>query len=477
MAFVSGPDKSLLQPELAPGPGSLAGQVWDRVYVTTLFTYDWKETIRTIELCRQLVGGSSRRLFVGGIMASLMAEDITQETGISPVCGVLTSPAQIGLEGDVNIDLLPPDYSIVDPRLYAVNETYYAYCSRGCVNNCGFCGVPRVEPAYLGYIDIKPTIEQMREEFGDKPKLKLMDNNVLPSPHLERIVDDLLELGYARGENTEEEQPRRRIVDFNQGLDAAHVTDRTMELLSKLNVSPMRVAFDRVEDRDEYERAVRLARDYGFTEFSNYMLYNWEDTPRDLYDRLMVNIDLNQEWKEQSVTGMRTAAIYSYPMRFAPIDESLGKHANRTRDHVSPTPLDLDDYIGDASWNRLFIRSVEVMKGVAHGAISPTPGLARRTIGATYEQFIANLYMPEELLRNRNRYEKRVYEHEPDRRAGTGEVEEFREFIFDLVRDKSRFREFHNAVTQRSAAAIRAYYAATPDEETRRWLRFYMRKK
>ena len=107
----------------------------------------------------------------------------------------------------------------------------------------------------------------------------------------------------------------------------------------------------------------------------------------------------------------------------------------------------------------------------------PTPTLARRTIGETFEEFVANLYMPEELLRNRNRHEQRVYADEPDRRPGTGRVEAFRAFILALIRQNNRaFHEFHKAVAANTADAIRAALRTCRDEEVRAWLDTYLRK-
>ncbi|GAI24170.1 unnamed protein product, partial [marine sediment metagenome] len=110
---------------------------------------------------------------------------------------------------------------------------------------------------------------------------------------------------------------RERVIDFNQGLDATYLTEDKMRLLSKLNISPMRIAFDRINERDEYIRAIRLAHKYKVSNFSNYMLYNFEDTPKDLYERLKINIKLNQKLKRKGKKS--TASIYSYPMRYAPI--------------------------------------------------------------------------------------------------------------------------------------------------------------
>jgi hypothetical protein len=117
------------------------------------------------------------------------------------------------------------------------------------------------------------------------------------------------------------------------------------------------------------------------------------------------------------------------------------------------------------------------MRGAAHGAISATPTLARRTIGRTRQEFIANLYMPEELLRNRNVHEKKVYDHEPDRKAGSWKIEAFRKFIVGLLnKQDERFWTFHEAVSPNTAEAIRRCLAETSDDEMRTWLRMYLKR-
>jgi hypothetical protein len=469
--FVSGCDRSLTRPDLFTSPTP-----WDRVYIATLFTYDFRAVAATIDFYRSAVGGTVSRMFVGGILASLLPDDLYEETGIYPVVGVLNSPAQIGLEGSCDIDALPPDYSIVDPRLYAINDTYYAYTSRGCVNHCAWCGVPRVEPDFIPYIDLKPTIQALRADYGDKAKLKLMDNNVLASPELPHIVDDLLELGYGRGQYTQTSPRRERIVDFNQGLDASFFTAERVELLSRVNIRPLRVAFDRVSERDVYLRAIQLAREHGFTEFSNYMLYNFHDSPRDLYERLMVNVELNQRWLGEEGNG-RAVTIYSYPMRYAPIDRGKGSDPLTQRDRVSGVPAEQRDWLSAPVWTKRFTRSIEIMKGAGNGAIPPGPSLARRAIGATFEEFMANLYMPEELLRNRNKHERRVYADEPARPPGTGLVEEFREFMLRMLREQGpAFRTFHATVADGSLQALRRGIAACDDQEVRKWLELYKRR-
>lgn len=452
-------------------------EIWDRVYITTVFTYHFEIVVKTVQFYLDAVSGDRSRLFVGGMMATLMGKEIEKETGVRPIVGVLNSPHQIGLRGTSNIDLLPADYDLVDDTLYAVNDTFYAYTTRGCTNKCPWCAVPRIEPSYVPYIDIKPTLGALRKAYGDKARLKLMDNNVLVSPQLGKIVDDLLALGYGRGEHTDARPRKQRVIDFNQGLDASHLTEEKMRLLSSLNIRPMRIAFDRAKEKRTYLRALRLARKYGVDLFSNYMLYNFEDTPKGLYERLRVNIELNEEWVADHA-GARSGKIYSYPMRFAPIHNTNGERENRSREAQNGSGERSRAWLTEPAWTKRFTRNVAVMTGAAHGAISPTPSLAWRTIGHTFEEFLTNLYMPEELLRNRSKHEKRVYPGERKHRRGTGKVETFRSFVLRLLRRQdARFWKFHEAVSQNSAKAIRACLKKRPDSEMRKWLRLYLKKR
>lgn len=462
-------EKAALHPELFT-PDLL----WDRIYISTLFTFDWKKTVDTINSYKEAIGGTKKKIFVGGIMASLMPEELDEATEIWPVQGVLTSPAQIGLDGDENIDELPPDYEILPQDLYAVNDTYYGYTTRGCTNKCVWCGVPSIEPDYRDYIDIKPMVQKLRQQYGDKARLKLMDNNVLASPHLGRIVEDLLELDYGRGAMTNTTPKKQRTIDFNQGLDASHFNEHSIGLIAKLNIRPLRVAFDRIQEMVCYKRALRLAHKHGFREFSNYMLFGCNDTPRDLYDRLMVNIRLNEEWAGLKL-GKAGGVVYSYPMRFAPIKSVPGKGENRKRDLAPKKPEGPIDYLQEAVWTKRFMRNIEIIKGAAHGAISPTASLAKRAIGETYEEFIANLYMPEELLRNRNKHEAKVYPDEPARPPGSGKVENFREFILALLaRQDEEFFEFHEAVSENSKCHVRQALQLCKSEKVREWLTYYI---
>lgn len=83
---------------------------WDRVGVTTLFTFYWDITIETINFVKQLCKDESD-VMIGGVMASILPERVKAATGIYPFVGTLNR-AGILDDNDMVIDSLPIDYSI-----------------------------------------------------------------------------------------------------------------------------------------------------------------------------------------------------------------------------------------------------------------------------------------------------------------------------------------------------------------------------
>ena len=63
-------------------PDALSGTKWDRVYVTSLFTFEWKATIEAIEYAKTLVD-STDKIVVGGIAATMLPDQIFEETDFS----------------------------------------------------------------------------------------------------------------------------------------------------------------------------------------------------------------------------------------------------------------------------------------------------------------------------------------------------------------------------------------------------------
>ena len=285
-------------------PEAFNGKKWDRVYVTTLFTFEWEKTKETIEYAYSVVKDENE-VYTGGILASLMPELIESTfPKIKNNTGLLNKKGTLGLDREEEVDTLPHDYSILDDvnYKYPAHDAYFTYMTRGCGMKCQFCAVQTLEPSYYPYISIKETIQKVDEQFGPKKDLLLMDNNVLRSPNFDQIIDEIKELGFAKGAtyiNPKTGKRVQRFVDFNQGLDAFLLTEHKAKRLGELAIRPARIAFDHIEDAEAYKKAIRLCAQSGITHMSNYLLYNGvdftgkghsyhADTPEDLYERMHI---------------------------------------------------------------------------------------------------------------------------------------------------------------------------------------------
>lgn len=206
---------------------------WDRIYVSTLFTFYWAITLKTIQYYIHSVESPSD-IYVGGVMASLLGDEVGRETGVRIINGLLDKPSMLDSGDKLRIDELLPDYQIISETEYeyGLKDSYLAYATRGCPNNCGFCAVNKIEPIFVHYLPIKRQIMGIDEVYGPKRDLILMDNNVLASDSFERIIKDILDLGFHRGA-TFGPTNRRRRVDFNQGIDAQYLTPDKMALLAR----------------------------------------------------------------------------------------------------------------------------------------------------------------------------------------------------------------------------------------------------
>lgn len=187
---------------------------FDFVGITTLFTFFFDITVETINFAK-LLCKDQERVMVGGIMASIIPDEVYKATGIHPFVGQLDCPGAIDPDDDQVIDRLPLDYSILEEvdYKYPANNAYYAYMTRGCINHCAFCAVPTLEPNYYDYIGIKEQIEADSIRFGDKRDLLLLDNNVLASKSFERIIDEIKAAGF--GKNAKYLPPNEYAIAIN----------------------------------------------------------------------------------------------------------------------------------------------------------------------------------------------------------------------------------------------------------------------
>lgn len=439
---------------------------WDRIYVTTLFTFYWKITVETINFVKVLVK-NPEQIFIGGVLASLLHNELEEATGIKPHKGLLDKPEILDKGNKIIIDNLPLDYSILDEidYQYPTESAYFTFMTKGCTRKCAFCSVPILEPTYKPKIETKGKFDEIKELYGEQQNLLLMDNNVLASPNFAEIIQEIKDMGFVKGatwiepnqldiainnlqnhpnqrayikrsfrlfhellkrlkgenqqfaynildayellnfETTSKENllnayeelkdlnekyrnksPKLRYVDFNQGTDARYVTDEFMKLMSEIPIRPLRIAFDYIGIRKQYENAVGLASKYGIRELSNYILYNFNDKPEDLYNRLEININLCHE---------HNIDIFSFPMKYIPLFGEDAKHREYTGKH----------------WNKKFIRAVQSVLNVTKGIVAPASkkgqtSFFHKAFGENIEEYFEILHMPETYIVYRSVFEK-----------------------------------------------------------------------
>ncbi|MFC1849111.1 cobalamin-binding domain-containing protein [candidate division CSSED10-310 bacterium] len=351
-------------------------QQWDIIYISTLFTFYWKATIKTIDYYLNSVKDKSN-IVVGGITATLLGDELEMEfPGITVKRGLLNKRGDIDCANGIIIDELIPDYSLLDDidYEYSLKDSYIAYATKGCPRRCKFCAVHRIEPDFIHYLPLKKQVICVDEIYGKKQDLILMDNNALASDKFEVIIADILDLGFERGAKL---NGRKRIVDFNQGLDMRYVTDKKMQLLARTAIEPLRIAFDDISMQQQYEDTITCASKYGLLELSNYVLYNYKDTPEDFYQRLRVNVLLNEK------LGTK---IYSFPMKYIPLNAKdrtfVGRH-----------------------WNKRIIRGIQCVLLATRGLISPKRPFFEAAFGKSYEEFLKIVYMPDEYIIYRRNHE------------------------------------------------------------------------
>ena len=89
--FIKGEDRSVLS------------QAWDRIYVTTLFSFEYRKIALTIDFALEVANRQADKVFVGGIAASLMHERFLKEPrwqGVRFIKGLLSAPAAVALQLD-----------------------------------------------------------------------------------------------------------------------------------------------------------------------------------------------------------------------------------------------------------------------------------------------------------------------------------------------------------------------------------------
>jgi len=205
-------------------------------------------------------------------------------------CLIFEGRALIGGSGyDMNVKL-PPEIEAIKPRIN------WGFTTRGCIRNCYFCFVPRME----GKVRVEGDIYDIWD--GRSKEITLMDNNILALPrHFKNICSQL--------------RKEKLRVDFNQGLDHRLLTeDLWQELKSLKHQREIRFAFDDIGYTKTVTKALDLMKANGLKDWQTrwYVYVSTKDTFETVYSRLLIL----QQYKQHAYL-MRDKQVHDNPMWIA----------------------------------------------------------------------------------------------------------------------------------------------------------------
>ena len=224
---------------------------------------------------------------------------------------------------------------------------------------------------------------------------------------------------------------RLRYVDFNQGVDARLFTHERIALLAQIPIRPLRIAFDDIKTEKAYLKALHMSASYGMKDFSNYLLYNFQDKPLDLYYRLKMNV---QECEKLDIS------IYSFPMKYHPI---RGEHSHN-RDHIGE------------HWNRKYIRAIQAILNATKGKVGRGTSFFEKAFGKNEDEFMELLIMPETFLLFRLFFEDLGYTQKWRAEMSTLTIEE-KEELYPII-FKNDFNNIDSLTDNHKLRHILQYY-------------------
>lgn len=430
---------------------------WDWVGVTTLFTFYWDITIQTIVFAKAMVK-DLKNLMVGGVLASIQPKEIEEATGIVPHCGTLHTPYKdIDEDNPYIIDELPLDYSILEEidYEYVDGKAFFSYATRGCIRHCPFCAVPILEPKFQSYIPLNERIEQTRRLFGDQQNLLLMDNNVLASKDLPKIIEDIRSCGFIPdAKYIEPNQYKIAIRNLRLGINDRGYIKKCWKLLKEINEmkslnEEIRTYIYRLREENGLLYSITCTKEALIRTYKDFAPYfekkyakqkgrnRYVDFNQGVDARLFTD-DIVSLLAQVPVRPLRiafddikTESAYTKALKMS-VSHGIKDFSNYLLYNFKEKPVDLyhrmrvnvdlceelnvsiysfpmkyhpirdehshdRDYIGE-HWNRKYIRAVQAILNATKGKIGRGVSFFEKAFGKNEDEFMELLIMPETFL-------------------------------------------------------------------------------
>lgn len=284
----------------------------DKIFISCIFSFYSKKYEETIDYYHNLFPHAE--MIIGGIFPSLNPEWFNKQKWSGGLGGDKVIYIHQGRHPDIE-NLVPKyDCEIIDidwisgsenqkEKVQKKRNKVVLYTSRGCVNKCGYCAVPKLEGKQVNFNTIRPYLEVAKVEVPNATSVVLYDNNFTEQTNLKEIVNELVEFDYA--------------VDIH-GLHVESFTPEFAKEVSRLKFKAqgdmgtpyIRFSFDKMKYEPSVWKAMEIFNKADIkAEFFCYMLYNWIDSPEDFWKRIIVSHDIARTYNRN---------IFLFPQRYEP---------------------------------------------------------------------------------------------------------------------------------------------------------------
>ena len=163
--------------------------------------------------------------------------------------------------------VLPPEieHCYPDYSLYGIENCAYGYLTRGCPRHCQFCVVAEKE----GTVSYK--VANLSEFWRGQKEIVFCDPNILACKDYKDLLQQVID--------------SKAKVEFNQGLDVRFINEESMEMLKKIKLTNIHLAWDNPRDEITPKKLEFFAERYEkrLKDVFVYVLVNyWSNLESDL---------------------------------------------------------------------------------------------------------------------------------------------------------------------------------------------------
>jgi len=297
----------------------------DVIFMSFIFSYYSKNYEDLIDFYLRYCPNA--KIIIGGVFPTLSPEWFNKpkwmgnpffqtENRVSLYCGM--NPEIEPLAPKYNVEITDEEHLSESDRerREQSRKVIVLYSSRGCVNKCGYCAVPKLEGDMKSFKSIQYILDVAKKEVPNANNVVLYDNNFTAHEYWSDICDELI------------------AYDLPVDIHGLHVMDFTDEMAKKFSQMKwgsqntgstpyLRFSFDKMGYEKYVRRAFEIYSRYDIkANFFLYMLFNYNDTPHDVWKRLVIG---------QELSTLHQKHIMFFPQRFEPFQalekyKYIGKH-------------------------------------------------------------------------------------------------------------------------------------------------------